>query len=82
MCALSNHIREKPNWWEKVKDEIIVERWRKEALQENVDERPEWRLTSGMVNLASRLRAVPVTLNTMCQGEVRTRGASWIRRFA
>ena len=34
MCALSHHIREKPNWWEKVKDEAIVEKWREEALQQ------------------------------------------------
>jgi len=33
MCALSNHIREKPNWWEEVKDEVIVEKWREEALR-------------------------------------------------
>jgi hypothetical protein len=34
MCALSNRIREKPGWWEKMKDKAIVERWRKEALQQ------------------------------------------------
>ena len=54
MCALSNRIREKPNWWEKVKDQIIVERWRGEALQQagvDSDEQPsEWNLTPGMVN--------------------------------
>ena len=82
MCALSSHIREKPNWWEKVKDETIVERWRGEALQEDVNERPEWKLTSGMVNLATRLRAAPITLNRTSQGQVRTRGASGIRGFA
>jgi len=57
MCALSNRIREKSNWWEKMKDEAIVERWRGEALQQaGGDERPEWKLTPGMVNLSSRLR--------------------------
>ena len=33
MCVLSNYIREKPNWWEKLKDKVIVEKWREEALQ-------------------------------------------------
>ena len=33
MCALSNHIREKPNWWEEVNDEVIVEKWKEEALR-------------------------------------------------
>ena len=34
MCALSHHIREKPNWWEKLKDEAIVEKWKEEVLQQ------------------------------------------------
>jgi len=33
MCATSNYIREKPNWWEEVKDKITVKKWRGEALQ-------------------------------------------------
>ena len=33
MCALSHHIREEPNWWEKVKDETAVQKWRVDALQ-------------------------------------------------
>ena len=79
MCALSNRIREKPDWWEKVKDETIVERWREEALQQaGNDERPEWKLTPDMVSLASCLPAALI-LNTMSQGQVRTRGASGIR---
>jgi len=80
MCALSNRIREKSNWWEKVKDETIVERWREEALQQaGDDERPEWKLTPGMVSLASCLPAAPAILNSMSQGQVRTRGTSGIR---
>ena len=56
MCALSNRIREKPNWWEKMKDEAIMERWREEALQQaRGDERREWKLTPGMVNLSHRV---------------------------
>jgi len=51
MCALSHHIREKPNWWEKAKDEVIVEKWRGEALQQEEEkgETPSRRLTTVMV---------------------------------
>ena len=35
MCALSYRIREKPNWWKKVKDPVIVEQWREEALRQD-----------------------------------------------
>jgi len=80
MCALSNRIREKSSWWEKVNDETIVERWREEALQQaGDDERPEWKLTPGMVRLASFLSAAPAILNPVSQGQVCTRGASGIR---
>ena len=34
MCTLSHYIREKPNWWEKLKDEAIVEKWKEEVLQQ------------------------------------------------
>ena len=34
MCALSNYIRERPNWWEEVKDKTVVEKWREEVLQQ------------------------------------------------
>ena len=51
MCALSNRIREKPDWWEKMDDEAIAERWRGEALQQGEDdEQPAWNLTPGMVS--------------------------------
>ena len=54
MCALSNSIREKPNWWEKVKEQSIVEMWREEALQQaGDDEQPSWKLTPAMVNPVS-----------------------------
>ena len=54
MCALSNRIREEPDWWEKMKDEAIAEKWREEALQQGEDgEQPAWNLTSGMVSLVS-----------------------------
>ena len=34
MCALSNAIREKSNWWEKIKDPALVEKWKQEALDQ------------------------------------------------
>ena len=87
MCALSHHIREKPNWWEKVKDETIVERWREEALQqagddEDDDEEPEWKLTPAMVRPTFHLRAAASVLNRILQDQVHARGASWICGFA
>jgi hypothetical protein len=64
MCALSNRIREKPNWWEKMQDDAIVEKWRDEALQQTGDDdNPEWELTPGMVYIASRLRFASAILN-------------------
>ena len=45
MCALSHHIREKPNWWEKVKDKAIVEKWREDVLEQEGDEVPSGELT-------------------------------------
>ena len=54
MCALSDRIREKPDWWEKMDDEAIAERWRGEALQQGEgNEQPAWNLTPGMVSLVS-----------------------------
>lgn len=51
MCALSNRIREKPDWWEKIKDEAIVGKWREEALEQGEDEEnPEWSFTPEMAN--------------------------------
>ena len=32
MCALSHQISEMASWWEEVKYEAIVTRWRKETL--------------------------------------------------
>ena len=73
MCALSNRIREKPNWWEKMNDEAIAERWRGEALQQGEDdEQPAWNLTPGMVSLVSFGSSI---LNLASQGQVRVRGA-------
>lgn len=83
MCALSNRIREKPDWWEKAKDETIVEKWREEALQQAADdENPVWNLTPGMVCLTHYLIAGFLVQNLMSPGQVRTPGASRIRGFA
>jgi len=51
MCALSNDIRERPNWWEEAKDKGVVEEWRKDVLrkQERGGESPSRRLTPAMV---------------------------------
>jgi hypothetical protein len=54
MCALSHHIREKPDWWEKIQDETIVGKWEEEALEQAADDaNPEWKLTPKMVCLVS-----------------------------
>lgn len=68
MCALSNRIREKPSWWEKAKDQTILEGWREEALQQAWEDR--WKLTPGMANNPPS-RSSPVVLTSMSPGQVR-----------
>ena len=34
MCALSNEIWEKPNWWEKIKDSTQVKEWKEVILEQ------------------------------------------------
>jgi hypothetical protein len=72
MCALSNHIREKPEWWEKAGDETIIEKWREEALQQaGDDDQPVWKLTPAMVQcLADHLTATFPVLNLTSSGQV------------
>jgi hypothetical protein len=71
MCALSNHIRKKPEWWEKAGDETIIEKWREEALQQaGDDDQPVWKLTPAMVCLADRLTATFPVLNLTSSGQV------------
>ena len=64
MCALSHRIREEPNWWEKVKDEVILEKWREEALKRDETSRLEaWtssKLTPAMVELQHPRTALSV----------------------
>ena len=58
MCALSNRIREEPDWWEKVMDKPTVEKWREEALQREAGQ-VRWReLTPAMVK-SRHLRTIP-----------------------
>ena len=49
MCALSNAIREKPQWWEKIKDTALVEKWTQEALDQQKGAHRIRQLTKGMV---------------------------------
>lgn len=80
MCALSYRIREKHKWWEKVRDETVVEKWREEALQqeERGDLREsEWKLTPAMVRF-STFEPLSSSLFRYL-GRLCTRGAPWIR---
>ncbi|KDQ51019.1 hypothetical protein JAAARDRAFT_706868 [Jaapia argillacea MUCL 33604] len=44
MRTLVSQILEKPNWWRKVHDQDIVEKWRKEFIQQDAElVRKEWR---------------------------------------
>ncbi|KAF9643802.1 hypothetical protein BDM02DRAFT_3181715 [Thelephora ganbajun] len=49
MCALSNAIREKPIWWEKIKDPILVKKWAQEALGQQKDVYRIQQLTERMI---------------------------------
>jgi len=54
-CALSNAIREKPYWWEKIKEPALVEKWTQEALDQQRGEYRIRQLTRRMIkNLALR----------------------------
>ena len=71
MCTLSNRIRGKPEWWEKVKGKAIVGQWR-EALQQAEDEQlPVWNLTPAMVCPAFHLTVAVFTPNPILQGQIR-----------
>ncbi|KAJ7367659.1 hypothetical protein DFH08DRAFT_829051 [Mycena albidolilacea] len=50
MYALSWAIRSKPEWQRKIDDASIIEKWRKEALDQQADLPVEERLTPNMVN--------------------------------
>jgi len=55
MCALSNAIREKPNWWEKIKDPALVEKWKQEAFDQQEGELRFRQLTKRMVSTPHHL---------------------------
>ena len=63
MCALSSLIRERSNWWEEMKDEALVEEWRRDILQqqERSNEARSRRLTPAMVK-SSYPRTTPPSL--------------------
>jgi hypothetical protein len=62
MCALSHYIREKSEWWEKMKNRGILNMWGEEALkQTGDDEHPEWKLTPRMVPLILPLERLPLS---------------------
>jgi hypothetical protein len=50
MYALSWAIRSKPEWQRKIADPAIIEKWRKEALDQQDDLPVERKLTSNMVS--------------------------------
>ena len=54
MCAMSQAIREKPRWWEKIKEPDIMARWRKEALEQQESFPHPRQLTEVMVRLLRR----------------------------
>jgi hypothetical protein len=54
MCALSNAIREKPNWWEKIKNPDLVEKWTQGVLDQQKGEYLIRQLTKGMVIIPKR----------------------------
>ena len=62
MCALSNHIRERPNWWEEVKDKATLENWREEILKQQgaSEDAPSMKLTPAMVKICY-VRTTPLS---------------------
>ncbi|KAJ7284502.1 hypothetical protein C8J57DRAFT_1119396 [Mycena rebaudengoi] len=49
MCRLSAHIRQKPRWWEKMRDEAIRSKWVQEAKEQQADQPPWEKLTDNMI---------------------------------
>ncbi|KAJ7083091.1 hypothetical protein B0H15DRAFT_923966 [Mycena belliarum] len=50
MYALSWAIRSKPEWQRKMRDSVIMEKWRKEALEQQADVHINEKITANMVN--------------------------------
>ena len=55
MCAPPNAIWEKHNWWGKIKDSALVEKWTQEALDQQKDEYRIRQLTRKVVDVSRRL---------------------------
>lgn len=55
MCALSNAIREKPNWVIKSKNLVIVAKWKEEVKEQQKNLAEYWRLSDGMVRFHNYL---------------------------
>jgi len=84
MCALSNHIRERPNWREEMRDTVIVKKWREEALQHEVEddfEIPSRKLTSAMVR-SCYFRTYPLSLNLIPRLTTYSRSSTDTRLYA
>ncbi|KAJ7671516.1 hypothetical protein DFH06DRAFT_117829 [Mycena polygramma] len=50
MCRLSAHIRQKPRWWEKMRDNSLREKWIQEAKEQQAQLPPYEQLTDNMLN--------------------------------
>ncbi|KAJ7071977.1 hypothetical protein C8F01DRAFT_1102053 [Mycena amicta] len=50
MCSLSAHIRQKPRWWEKIRDDAIREKWIQEAKEQQAGLRRWEKLSDNMLN--------------------------------
>jgi hypothetical protein len=55
MYGLSWAIRSKPEWQRKILDQSIMEKWRKEALDQQEGLQVEQKLTKNMVRTIQRL---------------------------
>jgi hypothetical protein len=55
MYSLSWAIRSKPEWQQNILDQSIMEKWRKEALDQQEGLRVEQKLTKNMVRTIRRL---------------------------
>ena len=77
MCAVLHVIRERPNWWEEMKDRAVTEKWKKEILQQQKASGayPSRRVTTAMVKPCNH-SPVPLPRST---DQLRFQGAPWIR---
>ncbi|KAJ7051810.1 hypothetical protein C8F01DRAFT_1262595 [Mycena amicta] len=50
MCSLSAHIRQKPHWWDKLRDQAICEKWIQEAKEQQAGLRRWEQLSDNMLD--------------------------------